>query len=988
MDSSQDDLGDRYRFTWNIPWSSWAAHRELTEKITLDQDVFQLVIRRSYQENFSVEFVSESSLYRESVYSVTVSIAGNYDVQSCPHRLVFDEGHVSRRVTFPIPFVNVDDMFRDERLRIIISMQEITPRSTPEDKTHILSESYTESDYPDEESIPYVGLMNQGATCYMNSILQMLFHLPIFRKLIYDMDEKSSKPDEMNIPMNIQNLFAQLQTSKTAVSTEQLTHSFGWTDTQVIVQHDAQEFCRQLLDNISEKLKGTDKENMIRYIFGGKTQVEVKGVSEGFVVKRQEEFYDLSLDINDCSSLTDSFDLYVATEFLEGANRYESQEYGLQDAELTTRFLSLPRVLVLHLKRFEYDRLSQSNEKLNYLFRFADKLSLKEYLSSDASPDTPSDYELFGVLVHSGTPASGHYYSFLRTSKSPQWYKFNDSVVTKARPDEAITANWGGELDMDGVGSYPKNYSAYVLLYVLQDKVDEVYQPVPDSLIPKHILERIRFDQLAKNDTTLYLYSEADLRANSLKGRLFLDYDSPLAVSFMCKRDETLEDLYYKVRAVLNQEQISIWTTTMYGIVSRVKADPYSLIRSLGDYHRLYVSREVPYFGVSGLVMAFIYFYYFGSHCPLRFLETVFVSENSLLTAIADRAPCKHVIVHYAAIVDGVVELRDVSLHDWIRDLDCGNAAMFVLETDFNLCDECPYVADEVILPSSDTSVDYFDLVGFPIRVSEYFACLETVRDIELRCLAHGVRFLSVPLVNVQWYEFHNAVLKLYKSKENNAIFWKGNEVQSLNVPEDTLVGDVFSDFPKVATVVLVDIPDDLKITWIRLEIQIREDDHISTTIEEIFSGEQDMSSILSQVFTKYGTAFGESPLRLISLDDNGIRAIVSPDMSISELLNPFRLEVIPESQRDLPFSSLYSVSFCGFPNTLPVLIERVKDETFRALKDRIVSRFKMEAVMISLYAGPAKKWIRDEEIVPPEIDHIQVKKNQAETSRSLVIYN
>jgi len=29
----------------------------------------------------------------------------------------------------------------------------------------------------------YVGLKNQGATCYMNSLLQTLFHIPYFRKV-------------------------------------------------------------------------------------------------------------------------------------------------------------------------------------------------------------------------------------------------------------------------------------------------------------------------------------------------------------------------------------------------------------------------------------------------------------------------------------------------------------------------------------------------------------------------------------------------------------------------------------------------------------------------------------------------------------------------------------------------------------------------------------------------------------------------------------
>lgn len=32
----------------------------------------------------------------------------------------------------------------------------------------------------------FVGLQNQGATCYMNSMLQTFYHIPYFRKVSYD----------------------------------------------------------------------------------------------------------------------------------------------------------------------------------------------------------------------------------------------------------------------------------------------------------------------------------------------------------------------------------------------------------------------------------------------------------------------------------------------------------------------------------------------------------------------------------------------------------------------------------------------------------------------------------------------------------------------------------------------------------------------------------------------------------------------------------
>lgn len=37
--------------------------------------------------------------------------------------------------------------------------------------------------YDSKKEAGYVGLKNQGATCYMNSLLQTLYHIPYFRKV-------------------------------------------------------------------------------------------------------------------------------------------------------------------------------------------------------------------------------------------------------------------------------------------------------------------------------------------------------------------------------------------------------------------------------------------------------------------------------------------------------------------------------------------------------------------------------------------------------------------------------------------------------------------------------------------------------------------------------------------------------------------------------------------------------------------------------------
>jgi hypothetical protein len=84
-----------------------------------------------------------------------------------------------------------------------------------------------------------IGLHNLGATCYLNSVLQALFHLPIFRKKIYLLPFQQEKHSLIN---SLQNLFIRLQFHQSAVSTYELTKSFGWSSYDIIVQQDVHEF--------------------------------------------------------------------------------------------------------------------------------------------------------------------------------------------------------------------------------------------------------------------------------------------------------------------------------------------------------------------------------------------------------------------------------------------------------------------------------------------------------------------------------------------------------------------------------------------------------------------------------------------------------------------------------------------------------------------------------------------------------------------------
>ncbi|KAJ6869924.1 Peptidase C19 [Populus alba x Populus x berolinensis] len=110
--------------------------------------------------------------------------------------------------------------------------------------------------YDSKKETGYVGLKNQGATCYMNSLLQTLYHISYFRKAVYHMPTTENDMPTGSIPLALQSLFFKLQYNDTSVATKELTKSFGWDTYDSFMQHDVQELNRVLCEKLEDKMKG------------------------------------------------------------------------------------------------------------------------------------------------------------------------------------------------------------------------------------------------------------------------------------------------------------------------------------------------------------------------------------------------------------------------------------------------------------------------------------------------------------------------------------------------------------------------------------------------------------------------------------------------------------------------------------------------------------------------------------------------------------
>jgi ubiquitin C-terminal hydrolase len=448
-------------------------------------------------------------------------------------------------------------------------------------------------------SVGYVGLKNHGATCYMNCLLQTLFHIGRFRHIVYSiecpesaeqgatsgddaMDGNSGTDERPALPLLValQNLFFRLQTSEMVVSCRELMRSFGWDTADAFMQHDAQELNRLLCDRVEEQMKGTPMDGEIKRLFEGEMENYIECVDVDYRSTRMETFYDLQLNVRndagvDLSSLEESLRNFTCEEIMEDENAYDAGNFGKQRARKGIRFKRFPPVLHFQLKRFMFDAERLDMCKLN------GRLEFPQVLDMEAFAPGSGQYLLHTVVVHSGGVSSGHYYAFVRVrdGEGARWLKFDDEQVTPCSEHAAVDDNYGGE-DLDlwpyfslspqelreqSPPTVPRIHNAYMLSYVRADCAEDILKaPNLDDTTkdsPYHRMvercmreaqlaeerRRARVEQLTRIEVRLLL--ERDL--TNLQG-FWSHHEMPCTKRLRMSRDQVGEDLYEEVAELLN----------------------------------------------------------------------------------------------------------------------------------------------------------------------------------------------------------------------------------------------------------------------------------------------------------------------------------------------------------------------------------------------------------------------------------------------------
>jgi ubiquitin carboxyl-terminal hydrolase 7 len=283
-----------------------------------------------------------------------------------------------------------------------------------------------------------------------------------------------------------------------------------------------------------------------------------------------ETFYDIQLNIKGKKNVMESFDDYVSTEILDDENKYDAGEYGLQKAEKGVIFASFPPILHLHLLRFQYDPMTNNSVKFNDRFEFQEKINLDKYL--EKPEDTPANYILHAVLVHSGDNHGGHYVVFINPRGDGSWCKFDDDVVSAVPKTAAIDQNYGGTED-DFMLNVRNCTNAYMLVYVRESPMKTILQEVTDQDIPSELNDKLNEEKRMetakrkeRNEASNYVNVNVILEDyfECHNGNDLFNPEIAHYRSFKVKQNMSFQDLVMLIQSTFKvpQTKMRIWSFT------------------------------------------------------------------------------------------------------------------------------------------------------------------------------------------------------------------------------------------------------------------------------------------------------------------------------------------------------------------------------------------------------------------------------------------
>lgn len=299
------------------------------------------------------------------------------------------------------------------------------------------------------------GMYNVGNTCYLNSTLQALFHVPALVNWLLSDQHHTSKCEQNNgageclTCAMAKTLQFSHQKSGGAIKPFYIYNKLKLICRTMVPgqQEDAHEFLRYLLEGMeraylsrhrASKLDNYSKETTpVNQIFGGYIRTEVKCLQCRHVSTTFQHFQDLLVDIRKASTLDEALSSYFSREQLDN-NDYKCE--ACKRRVPATKQFSLerpPKVLCVQLKRF-----SVLGGKISRHIGFKQTVDMGPYLWREpGEPLCTLTYKLTSMVTHMGPSVNCGHYTAVAQVSSGQYYSFDDSCVRPTSLSNVLSTN-------------------------------------------------------------------------------------------------------------------------------------------------------------------------------------------------------------------------------------------------------------------------------------------------------------------------------------------------------------------------------------------------------------------------------------------------------------------------------------------------------------------------------------------------------------------
>lgn len=314
------------------------------------------------------------------------------------------------------------------------------------------------------------GLLNAGATCYINTLIQCFLSCSTFREFILSKDyyNRINNNDELYLIKELQSIFESMWIQGNSLNPRRFLNTlrFKFDYIEVNQQNDVHEIFLLIINKLNEEIKIDFNSINLDMNYHNNPENGIEKLDN--ICKKKW----LELLKNEYSELSEIMYNHSISQIMCGSCKYIHHNHVIScvmDIELgqfkngtplkscienhiskiylnidedskwkcdkcnqyaksdkVIKFWKLPNTLVICLKRFGYNKELNLMTKINTLINIPTKIDLNEFVLSNNN----NNYKLCSISCHNGNIRGGHYYSLVYCKNNNFWQLIDDTSIT------------------------------------------------------------------------------------------------------------------------------------------------------------------------------------------------------------------------------------------------------------------------------------------------------------------------------------------------------------------------------------------------------------------------------------------------------------------------------------------------------------------------------------------------------------------------------